>query len=115
MVSGAIKRYGVHFEDNFREQDNFTPEVTHQVAPEVTKIISILEGDINTKDGISMSRKQIQLALGLKDEKHFREAYLKPALAGGFVEMTIPDKPNSRLQKYRLTPKGVQLHLCLLI
>jgi ATP-dependent DNA helicase RecG len=31
---------------------------------------------------------------------------LKPALKAGFIEMTIPEKPNSRLQKYRLTKKG---------
>ena len=53
-----------------------------------------------------MSRAEIQAKLGLKDEKHFREAYLRPAAAQGLIEMTIPDKPNSRLQKYRLTEQG---------
>ena len=44
--------------------------------------------------------------MGLLDRMHFSEAYLKPALGDGWIEMTIPDKPNSRLQRYRLTAKG---------
>jgi predicted transcriptional regulator len=53
-----------------------------------------------------MTREVIQEAIGIKDRKDFRMRYLHPALAAGLLEMTIPDKPNSRLQKYRLTEKG---------
>jgi len=50
-----------------------------------------------------MSREELQMALGSKDRKSFRARYLKPALEQGLIEMTIPEKPNSSLQKYRLT------------
>ncbi len=50
-----------------------------------------------------MTRKKILQKLGLKDEKHFRENYQQAAIAQGLIEMTLPDKPNSRLQKYRFT------------
>jgi hypothetical protein len=53
-----------------------------------------------------MSREEIQSTLGLKDRKSFRARYLMPAIAEGLIEMTLPEKPNSRLQKYRLTVKG---------
>jgi ATP-dependent DNA helicase RecG len=55
-----------------------------------------------------MSRQQIQSALALKHEDHFRNAYLKPALATGAIEMTLPDKPRSGNQRYRLTALGRQ-------
>ncbi len=35
----------------------------------------------------------------------FRTNFLRPAIAAGLVEPTLPDKPNSRLQKYRLTSR----------
>ncbi len=51
-------------------------------------------------------RYYIQEKVGLKDREHFRKAYLLLAINEGLIEMTIPDKPKSRLQKYRLTEKG---------
>jgi len=48
----------------------------------------------------------IRNLLGLTDRTHVRKHYVDVALAGGFIEPTIPDKPTSRLQKYRLTDKG---------
>ena len=53
-----------------------------------------------------MTRRQIQEALDLKHEDHFRKTYLLPALQSGLIEMTIPDKPRSSKQRYRLTPAG---------
>jgi hypothetical protein len=53
-----------------------------------------------------MSRDELQGILGLRDRKSFREKYLKPALEMGLIEMTLPEKPNSRLQKYRLADAG---------
>ena len=53
-----------------------------------------------------MLRTELQAAMGLSDRKHFRTEYLDPALRAGLIERTIPDKPKSRLQKYRLTERG---------
>lgn len=39
----------------------------------------------------------------------FRNQLLTPLLAQGLMAMTIPDKPNSSKQRYRLTPSGQQL------
>ncbi|MFA5700611.1 MAG: Fic family protein [Desulfuromonas sp.] len=76
------------------------PQVSPQVTPQVGELLAAIRGE--------MGREALQSALGLSDRKSFRERYLKPALADGLIEMTIPDKPNSRLQKYRLTDKGRQ-------
>lgn len=71
-----------------------TPEVT----PEVVRLVVALEGE--------MSRAELLAALELRDEKHFRERYLQMGLEAGAIEMTRPDRPQSSLQKYRLTSLG---------
>lgn len=53
----------------------------------------------------ALSKSEMMARLGLKDDKHFRRLYLVPALEQGVIEMTIPDKPRSRNQQYRLTKK----------
>ena len=50
-----------------------------------------------------MSRAELMDALGLRDRRHFARAYLQPCLDAGLIEMTLPDKPRSRTQQYRLT------------
>ena len=52
------------------------------------------------------TRSELQQAAGLKDREHFRQAYLEPLLATGWLEMTIPDKPRSSKQRYRATETG---------
>jgi predicted HTH transcriptional regulator len=43
---------------------------------------------------------------GRTDRTKFRHQVLNPLLAEGLIEMTIPDKPRSSNQKYRLAAKG---------
>jgi ATP-dependent DNA helicase RecG len=71
---------------------------TGQVTGQVTKIVDHLDGEL--------TRQELQGAVGVSSRAHFRAAYLNPALAAGLVEMTQPDKPNSRSQRYRLTAAG---------
>lgn len=53
-----------------------------------------------------VTREQLQFAAGMKDREHFRKEYLNLLLDSGLLEMTIPEKPRSSKQRYRLTAKG---------
>ena len=116
-VPRILRSYGkecFNFTENFMrmtfpvtEQD--TEQDTMQVAMQDTMQVAVqVEDLINILDK-EMDRQEIQNKLGLSNRENFRLNYLKPALEQGFIEMTIPDKPNSRLQKYRLTVLGKQL------
>lgn len=70
-----------------------TPEAT----PEVLAMLDVINGE--------MTRQEIMQAMNLKDEKHFRLHYLQRALSLGAIEMTLPDRPQSPKQKYRLIKK----------
>lgn len=84
----------VTFTQHSRQREAQSPQVTPQVTPQVNQLLTVLTGE--------MTRQELMTALRLKDRKHFADNYLQPALKQGLIEMTRPDKPNSRLQKYRL-------------
>jgi predicted transcriptional regulator len=73
-------------------------QVTPEVTPQVIKLLEALQGE--------MSGEELLSKLELKDRKHLRKEYLNPAVDAGLLALTIPDKPNSSSQKYRLTEKG---------
>ncbi|WP_434150445.1 Fic family protein [Methylocaldum gracile subsp. desertum] len=79
-------------------RENLAPQVGPHVTPQVEALLRALHGE--------MSREHLQAALGLADRKSFHQRYLIPALQAGWIERTLPDKPQSRLQKYRLSEQG---------
>jgi len=79
-----------------------TPYDTPQVTTEVERLIKVLQHE--------MGRAEMQKSLKLTNSKYFRESYLQMAVNYGVVEMTIPDKPQSKNQKYRLTELGKALN-----
>ena len=81
--------------DAVREE---TPQETPQVSPQVQRLLRVLDEE--------MSGREILETLGLRDRKWLRQGYLRPALDGGLVEMTRPEAPSARNQRYRLTPAG---------
>ena len=84
-----------------------TPHVTPYVAPHVPPHVAVLIRLIGTVG--DLSTPELLRHLGLRDRKHLRERYLAPCLAGGWIAMTIPDKPRSRDQRYRLTAEGMDV------
>lgn len=74
------------------DQDN--SQVTDQDKTPVGRLLSAL-GDK------TLSTAELMERLGLSHRPTFRKNYLNPALEQNLIERTIPDKPNSKNQRYR--------------
>ena len=60
----------------------------------VKKLLSVMEYDT------PYTANAILDLLGLKSKETLRKNYLGPAIENGLIKMTLPDKPNSRNQRY---------------
>lgn len=81
-------------------------ELTDPVSDQVTDQV---KGLLRCLAQAARSALECMRLQGISHRPTFRANYLNPALKEGLIERTIPDKPNSRLQKYRLTGKGRSL------
>lgn len=77
-------------------------QVGEQVSEQVVAILrASAEGPV--------SKSSLLAAVGLANAYMNYKRHLQPLLAAGLLEMTLPDKPNSRLQKYKITTEGRNL------
>lgn len=79
-----------------------TGQVTGQVEPWVRRVIEACSAN-------AMTSAEIQEVAGIRHRETFQRNYLDRLLGDGWLERTIPDKPKSRLQKYRMTDKARRL------
>lgn len=65
-----------------------------QLSEGIKRLLDVMEYDI------PYTGKTLMDKLGLKSKEGFRRNYLRPAMDMNLIRMTIPDKPNSRNQRY---------------
>ena len=84
-----------------KQIDNILDEVINQIRRSDEGLTDYVKKMLDLMDfEVPYSAVSIMELLGLKSRETFRKNYLDPALELGLVVRTIPDKPNSRNQRY---------------
>ena len=60
----------------------------------VKRMLEIMEYDV------PYTSNEIMALLGIKSKETLRRNYLHPAIEEGLIQTTVPDKPNSKNQRY---------------
>ena len=76
-----------------------TDHVDDYVNDHVARLLAALRGG-------PKSAPELLASLGLVHRPTLRTNYIHPALDAGLIEMTRPESPRARTQKYRLTARG---------
>jgi predicted HTH transcriptional regulator len=92
--------------DQVTDQDEPTTDHDGAEADQVSGVPRSSTRALAALQGRGLSRSEFFEVLGLTSHTYNAQKHLHPLIDAGWVEMTIPDKPRSRNQRYRLTDKG---------
>lgn len=94
IIKDSLTEVTVVGHNNDQDSDQVTDQVADQDKTPAERLLFALGND-------TLPAADLMVRLGLSHKPTFRKNYLNPALEQKLIERTIPDKPNSRNQKYR--------------
>ena len=113
LGSGVPRILEAYNQDCFEFTENFlrlvfsaTEQVTEQVTDPVNDLVTDPVKNLILVMDKEYSISELMSFMKLAHKPNFRKNYLQPAIELGIIELTIPEKPSSSKQKYRLTQKG---------
>lgn len=80
-----------------------------KICPRCVQDVSKLLITIKNAPIAELGFNDLNDTIGISSRRKYLRNVITPAIEAGLIERTIPDKPTSRNQKYRLTDKGRQL------
>ena len=97
----AVGASTIFIEFMLSQIDNILDDISVQIREDnqrlsecIRKLLEVMEYDV------PYTSKMLMEKMGLKSKEGFRRNYLRPAIDLNLIRMTIPDKPNSRNQRY---------------
>lgn len=114
LGSGVPRILNAYGREAFEIRESYI-RIIFRFAERVTVQVGIKSGP--SQDQVQILRNclterpvgDLMNVIGRTNRTKFRDQVLNPLLEAGWLEMTIPNKPTSSKQKYRLTEKGQAL------
>lgn len=101
-----IRLNGRYRPETMSPSDRDLAHDNEQVSAQVSEQVMVLLRHCSEQ---ARSKQDLLAVIGLSNAYLNYKRHIVPMLQQGLLALTIPDKPQSRLQRYRLTEKGRQL------
>ncbi len=94
IIRDSLMELSIAGEISAQDTDQVSAQDTDQDDVPVGRLLAVLGDE-------TLSAAELMERMGLSHKASFRKNYINPALERRLIERTIPDKPNSKNQKYR--------------